>query len=154
MSDVKGSLSRKTITLLIIAMLAGIVILIIGSDKTEEKNSDDRGITLSQSYQSELERTAASMCAQIKGVDTVQVNITLDGGMSYVYAKNTEGSYGGTYFSTGGDPLFLKYEYPKIIGCAVVCTGSIDSETKLELTRMMSAYLGISSAKIYIGNTE
>lgn len=154
MSEGKGILSRNKIGLLIIAIIIGIVFLIIDTDQTKQEDADDRGITLSQSYKSELERTAASMCAQIKGVDSVQVNITLDGGMSYVYAKNTEGSYGGTYFSSGGDPLFLKYEYPKIIGCAVVCSGSINSDIKLELTQMMSAYLGISSTKIYVGNTE
>jgi len=150
----KGLFSRKNITILLFAFLLGVSLLVFSSNDNEDEQMDDRGITLSQNYKSELERTAASMCAQIKGVDTVQVNITLDGGMSYVYAKNTEGSFGGTYFSSNGDPLFLRYEYPEIIGCAVVCTGAVNSDVKLELTKMLSAYLGVSSAKIYVGNTE
>ncbi|MBQ2863545.1 MAG: hypothetical protein IJE84_05145 [Clostridia bacterium] len=102
-------------------------------------------------YKAELERTASSMCASLPGIESARVNITFDSTMGMVYAKNSEGSYGGTYFSSGGDPLFLKYEFPQILGCAVICTGSGTGDTSLEITRMLSAYLGISTNKIYVG---
>ena len=145
-----GLFSSKSIFILAAAVMAGFVLLFVGGGEKAE-TTDDAGMSLAAEYKSELERTASSMCASINGVESARVNITLEGGMSYVYAKNSEGSYGGTYFSSGGDPLFLKYDYPKIVGCAVVYSGAVTSDVKLELTKMMSAYLGISSSKIYVG---
>lgn len=145
-----GIINSKSIIFIGVAVLVGFLFLFLG-DNEKQDNTSDPGMALAAEYKSEIERTASSMCSSINGVDSARVNITLEGGMSYVYAKNSEGSYGGTYFSSGGDPLFLKYDYPKIVGCAVVYSGSLTSDVKLELTKMMSAYLGISSSKIYVG---
>ena len=43
------------------------------------------------------------------------------------------------------------YDYPEIKGCAVMCSGNVNSQTRLELTDMLCAYLGIKSNMIYIG---
>ena len=146
LSDKKG---RYLILGLII--LIGIVFVLIGKeDKTTESQNKD-GVVLALEYKAELERTAAYMCSTISGVEAASVNITLDGSMSCIYAKNSEGSYGGTYFSSGGEPLLLKYDYPEIVGCAVICNRNITDKARLELTSMLSAYLGISSNKIYVG---
>ncbi|MEE1356292.1 MAG: hypothetical protein UHG68_01865 [Clostridia bacterium] len=154
MNDKSGILAKKNLLIVIAAVALGVLLLFFGSSDTEVSSGEDNTITLASEYRAELERTAASMCASIKGVESAQVNITLEGGMAYVYAKNSEGSYGGTYFSSGGDPLLLQYDYPQIIGCAVVCSGAVSTQTKLEITQMMSAYLGISTSKIYVGYKE
>ena len=154
MKDKSGIVSGKSLVILLVIIILGVVLLLAGNQEKPDTQENNDGIALASAYKDELERTASSMCASLKGIDTAQVNITLEGGMTYVYAKNSEGSYGGTYFSSGGDPLFLKYDYPKIVGCAVVCSGVINSESKLELTRMMSAYLGIPTSKIYVGYKE
>ena len=134
-----------------ICVILGILMLTYGnSDDDQYRNNDETGIILADEYRSELERICAFMCSSMEGVETAHVNITLDGGMRCIYAKNSEGSYGGTYFSSGGEPLFLKYNYPEIMGCAVMCSGTITDQRKLELTEMLCAYLGISSNKIYI----
>ena len=146
--------SMKFIALILFLLLCAGIIFLFSNSGEEDKKDYTGGLDIALQYKSELERTASSMCAQLPGVDGAQVNLTFDGGVSYVYAKNSEGSFGGTYFSSGGDPLFLKYEYPKIVGCAVVCNTKISSQTKLELTNMMSSYLGISTSKIYVGYTE
>ncbi len=143
--------SPKSIVIVLIFIILGVAFLLFGTSEGENTQQNDNGILLASEYKMELERTASYMCASLSGVETASVNITLSGGMTYVYAKNSEGSYGGTYFQSGGDPLFLKYNYPEIIGCAVVCSGAVNSELKLELTQMMSAYLGIPTNKIYIG---
>ncbi len=133
-------------------LIVGVIMLSLGNakDKTTA-DTDDEGISVANSYRSELERICAFMCSSMEGVESANVNITLDGGMRCVYAKNSEGSYGGTYFSSGGEPLFLKYDYPEIKGCAVMCSGVLTEQRRLELTEMLCAYLGISSNKIYIG---
>ena len=143
-------LNTKSLVVIFLVIIFGIVMLVVSGDGESDKK-DESGLDLASEYRSEIERIASSMCSSIKGVESARVNITLEGGMSYVYAKNSEGSYGGTYFSSGGDPLFLKYDYPKIVGCAVVYSGVETSDVKLELINMMSAYLGISSTKIYVG---
>ena len=142
---------RNKIFVLFIVLLLGVILLIAGKNEGNDANVADGGVTLATQYKAELERTAASMCTSFVGIDGAQVNITFDGTMSCVYAKNSEGSYGGTYFSSGGEPLFLKYDYPDIVGCVVICTGTERSDVKLELTQMLSSYLGISTNKIYIG---
>ncbi len=155
MGEKPRSLPKKTSVIIAVLILLGFLLIYIGgeSKKISDKESSD-DLSLANNYRAELERISASMCTQIKGVESAKVNITFDGGMTSVYAKNSEGSMGGTYFSSGGSPLFLKYEYPKVVGCVVVCTGDVGDTTRLELTEMMSAYLGISSAKIFIGYKE
>ena len=152
MTDKKGFFSKKTLIILLSVASLALAFIYVGTGKSTEPEKDESyDLVLANTYKAELERISASMCTQIHGVETARVNITFDGGMTSVYAKNSEGSMGGTYFSSGGDPLFLKYEYPKVVGCVVVCTGSIGADTELELTKMMSAYLGISSSKIFVG---
>ena len=105
---------KYTVLLIFLLLCGGIIFLFVGGNKDEDQKEYSGGLDLAIQYKSELERTASSMCAQLPGVDAAQVNLTFDGGVSYVYAKNSEGSFGGTYFSSGGDPLFLKYEYPSV----------------------------------------
>ena len=135
-----------------VCVALGVILMTIGGTGNATKAEvEDTGIVLANNYRCELERICAFMCSSTEGVESANVNITLDGGMKCVYAKNSEGSYGGTYFSSGGEPLFLKYDYPEIKGCAVMCSGALTDQKKLELTQMLCAYLGISSNKIYIG---
>ena len=144
--------SEKKSAYIICAALLILGVFLVIYDKDNDKKTDtDDGLTVAVGYKSELERTCASMCVSFSDVRSAQVNITLEGTMKSVYAKNSEGSYGGTYFSSGGDPLLLKYDFPSIIGCAVICKGSESDTLRLELTNMLSAYLGIPSNKIYIG---
>lgn len=138
----------------IILFVAGIILVIVDKDDKSQDKAEVDGISTASVYKAELERTCASMCASLVDIDTAVVNIMLDGTMKSVYAKNSEGSYGGTYFSSGGDPLLLKYDYPDIVGCAVICKGNMSDKVKLELTNMLSAYLGISTNKIYIGSSN
>lgn len=135
---------------LVILFALGVFLLTCDFD-SKETSVDSIHISMADEYKRELERVSASMCSSIEGVESARVSITLDGSVSCVYAKNTEGSYGGTYFQSGGDALFLKYTYPQIIGCAVVVKGRKSTDYKLEITNMMSAYLGISANKIYVG---
>ena len=144
-------MKRNLVVMTIVCVTVGIVLLLFGKNESTVTKTDSSGIVTAEEYRAELERICAFMCSSLEGIETANVNITLDGGMRCVYAKNSEGSFGGTYFSSGGEPLFLKYDYPEIKGCAVMCSGSVNSQTRLELTDMLCAYLGIKSNMIYIG---
>ena len=144
-------MKRNLVVMTIVCVTVGLVLLLFGKNESNVTNTDSSGIVTAEEYRAELERICAFMCSSLEGIETANVNITLDGGMRCVYAKNSEGSFGGTYFSSGGEPLFLKYDYPEIKGCAVMCSGSVNSQTRLELTDMLCAYLGIKSNMIYIG---
>lgn len=144
-------MKRSLAVMTAVCVSVGLILLLFGKKDSTAEQTDNSGIVTAEEYRAELERICAFMCSSLEGVESANVNITLDGGMRCVYAKNSEGSFGGTYFSSGGEPLFLKYDYPEIKGCAVMCSGSVNSQTKLELTAMLCAYLGIKSNMIYIG---
>lgn len=138
----------------IVLLIFGVVLVIFDKEAGRSELVEGDGISTASVYKAELERTCASMCASFVDVDTAVVNIMLDGTMKSVYAKNSEGSYGGTYFSSGGDPLLLKYDFPDIVGCAVICRGNSSDTVRLEMTNMLSAYLGLATNKIYIGFSD
>lgn len=142
---------KRKILVFALLILVGIGLILLGDKDDQRSDEVLEGVDMALSYKSELERTASSMCASLPEIEGARVNITFDSTVGMVYAKNSEGSYGGTYFSSGGDPLFLKYEFPQIVGCAVICTGTGTSYTSLEITRMLSAYLGIPTNRIYVG---
>ena len=144
-------MKKGVLIVVVVCLIFGILLLTAGKDENVSTDPERIGIALAHDYKSELERICGFMCSSLDGVETANVNITLDGSMRYVYARNSEGSYGGTYFSSGGEPLLLNYDYPDIIGCAVMCSGAITDQKKLEITNMLCAYLGIPSNKLYVG---
>ncbi len=144
-------MKRSLAVVTAVCICAGLLILLFGSGSDDVDDTDGGGIISAEEYRAELERKCSYMCASLDGIEAADVNITFDGGMKCVYAKNSEGSFGGTYFSSGGEPVLLKYDYPEIKGCAVMCSGLVNDQTKLELTSMLCAYLGIKSNMIYIG---
>ena len=161
------SFIRKNNLLLLLAALLVFVLLgtssFFGTDSksTEEVLAD----TYSAQYASELENKLSGIITGINGVDSCEVMITLDSGVEYIYASDSEYSESNgdkqssdeksslTVLSdkqTGEKAVVIKEIYPEIKGVAVVCKG-IDSPTvTLAVTDAASTVLGISADKVCV----
>ena len=98
-----------------------------------------------------------AICAQVAGVGTVDVVVTLEGGYEYVYAtdvKIVSGSETRTYITVGSGNsetlVYITERAPAITGIGVVCTGGMDAGVRREVTSLLSAAFGVGSNKIYV----
>ena len=110
-----------------------------------------------EEYRLRLEERMEAICAQVAGVGSVEVVVTLEGGFEYVYATDTRITSGGetrTYITVGsGSSATLVYvteKAPAITGIGVVCTGGMDPAVRKEVTALLSAAFGVGSNKIYV----
>lgn len=144
-----GKKERGKLLLAVLLAAGGVLLLLFGGKLSGVGQS--RGQTeptspeTAEEYRRELELTAASLCASVDGVETARVSVTLDGGIRLLYAQN-----GTAYVLSGGEALFLGYEFPSVTGCAVVYTGRTGDGTDLALTRLLSSYLALPASKISV----
>lgn len=154
--------------LLIIALLAGVALIIFGNvfsdsgakEKDDKSRGNDTGtdISYTEQYRKSLEESVKALCAQIKGTSNVNVLLTLEAGSEYVYAQNSDvgsaNNQSSEYVisSADGSPngLLIKENYPKICGIAVVCTGGDNTAVKKEIIDLLSAAFNLSSNRIYV----
>ena len=119
---------------ILLLLSAGVLLLFSGgglfgvrSEKTDT-GSDPAA------YRLALERELASLCAEVKGVGRVSVMITL--------AEGERTAYSGSKVSSVTPPA--------VLGAAIVCDGGGDPAVKAELTRLVSALLGIGSNRVTV----
>ena len=85
-------------------------------------------------YRASLERELSTLCAEIRGVGRVSVMITLADGERTTYSGSKVASV----------------TPPAVLGAALVCDGGGDAEVKAELTRLVSALLGIGANRVTV----
>lgn len=137
----------------LLLLLLGILLLLLGgmggtrSTPAEESEAAAR----TEAYRLALEEDLRALCSRVAGAGEVSLLLTLEGTERSVYATD-RGTDGKTdYVTSGGEGLLLCREYPAVRGVAVVCTGGADARVQSELTRLLSATLGIGTNCIYIG---
>lgn len=168
---------------LFVLILVGVFFMLIGNlftpnEQNKILDSDEGGggekgeVRLSESER--LERELEDVLAQVSGVGTVAVNITLDSGPEYIYARNNNSSQrniieedksGGTretdqdekrseivVLNQGGhNKAVVKNKIqPQIRGVLVVAEGAVDSRIKADLIAAVKVGLGIGSHKIKV----
>lgn len=153
---------KMAVALICIAL--GVILLVFGNRAGEKKGNTEQtdlpegAVTRSvEEYRADLERRMEGICAQVAGVGSVDVIVTLEGGFQYVYAcdvKTTSGGQTTTYVTVGsGDDeslVYLSERAPAIVGIGVVCTGGMDATVKREVTNLLAAAFGVGSNKIYV----
>ena len=96
-----------------------------------------------------LEEKLENFILNIEGIKNVNVIITLDTSGGEIYTKNSS-SLNFSSITNNASPVYVGEIYPSVRGVAIACTNGSSDETKNKITKLVSAYLGISSNRIEI----
>ncbi len=162
---------------LFIIGLSGILLIYLstfleGGKQTQKASTEPASMTSTQ-YCAELEEKVKRLVEGITGNDNVQVAVTLDTGVQYLYTdenkksgtdsnetasgvlksestESTEQTYVTVKSADGGEEALLRTEYmPTVRGVAVVCDG-LTNEAANEITNAIMAALDITSKRVYV----
>lgn len=183
MSDKKEKLSiwdripilqkLKNIKHIEIYLLCIFAIILIVVYSTTIKNKSDKTTTqtsfTAQEYSQYLEDKLSNILSDISGAGTVKVMITLDGGMKYEYAKESEeittsNEVGGNTntkttkneevvivtINGKATPLIIKESYPDVCGVVVVASGASNVQVKLNIMKAIKTLLNVKDENIQI----
>ncbi len=173
----------KFLRYLIILLLVGVFLMLLGdigndlvkpNKKTSVTKSTNNQLRKSLSLEEVIEDRMTKVLSQIEGVGKVMVDLSLDKGTEYTYARDRQDSQKETVEeddsggrrktveytnkseivvlnSNGEDvPLIKKEVKPKIRGVLVVAEGANNSYVKDSLFRAIKIGLGVPSHKIVI----
>ena len=143
---------KKSKSIIVLAVIAGIGIILIlfGSISIRDSTNNEKVLDHIE-YTSQLENKIESFLLSIEGIKKVDVIITLDTSNEHVYAQNQSTYDFLTINSNNGEsPVYITEIYPTVRGVAISCTGGDRDDVKMKITKLVSAYLGISSNRIEI----
>lgn len=154
--------STKSITLLIIGVIAGLLLIFIGNTNIKNtgiKSPDtEKHLNVTDKYVEDLEVRLTQILSKMDGIGEVSVIITADSCIETVYAQNgrydsgslTEKEY-VIIDSNGNDtPITVKLVYPKIRGVAIVCQGGSNPINQEKITNLVSSLFDISQNRVYV----
>ena len=168
--EIKGTLTymkdRGSLKILVILLVAGVILLIIGTSgvlgkekKTVGSDGEEDKYSSYLKYKDAVEDEVRKICESVSGVDCVGVVVTFDGVGESIYAKNLQkGSserieyvvIGG---GSGSHALYLGESLPEISGIGVVCSFR-GEEKQSEITSLLSAAYGLSMTRIYVAEAD
>ena len=130
----RGFAERFGGTPVLLLALAGILLLLFGGGLTDLPGKQSAAKEEPAAYRLSLERELASLCAEVKGVGRVTVMITL--------AEGERTTYSGSKVASVTPPA--------VLGAAIVCDGGGDEKIRADLTRLVSALLGIGANRVTV----
>ncbi len=155
-----GSLfkSKKATVLLVIGVIAGLILIFIGSGdgKSEQLAAPELTdqISISDEYIKNLEIRVTQILSKMDGISNVSVIITADSGIETVYAKNERYDSGSLsekeYVIIDDNPISITLVYPKIRGVAIVCTGGSNPINQERISKLISSLFDIAQNQVYI----
>ncbi len=158
-SKIKGKPGEKKPLLILIVGLVGMLCLLLsgGSNKTEKK---DAPLDLTEAQET-VTRQLEALLKTVDGVGKVKVYVTVERLQANVYAVNSEQtsepdraerSEKYVLTETGNDTqgLVLYTVTPLIRGVAVCCEGGGSGVVRQEVTKLVSAALGIGANRIWV----
>ena len=128
----------------------GIVLIALSSISVRDSTASDTTLSYEE-YTTELEKKIEGFLLSINGIKKARVIVTLDTSNEHVYAQN-QSTYDFLTISSGNSesPVHITDIYPTVRGIAISCTDGDNNEVKMRITKLVSAYLGISSNRIEI----
>ena len=142
--------SKKGIILIIAIALLGLI-LIIASNFTDSESTESIHKIDQESYTTKLENKIKDFLLRIDGINKAEVIVTLDTSNEQIYAQNQSTlDYLIINSNNGESPVYVTEIYPTVRGIAIACTNGESDEIKMKITKLISAYLGISSNRIEI----
>ena len=152
---------------MLLAVFVGVVVCVFYfsflTPTKSDTNSDNstQQTSSAEEYVDMLENKLANVLANISGVKSCDVIITLESGFDYVYATDTEtkttisGSNETsitteTVILVSNEPIVVKEIYPTIKGVVVVASGAEDITVKLNILSAVETVLEVDSNNITI----
>ncbi len=170
--NIKDAL-KKPKTLVLLGICGILLVLLSSLGGNEDKKIPDKDTPLSfstEEYKCELEKEVSDLVKKISGSKKAQVIITLESGIKYSYAEESEDtssskneseqSYASNETkrkfitvktSSGGESaLLLCEQMPEIRGVAIVCAGGDNEEIREKIQNAVMAALDITSKRVYV----
>lgn len=152
---------KRTVFLLLIGVVAGILLIFVGGDKNTESSSppDISGqIEITNEYVRNLEVRVTQILSKMDGISDVSVIITADSCAETVYAQNgrydggslTEKEYVIIDKGDSDEPIAVKLVYPKIRGVAVVCYGGSNPINQEKISKLLASLFDIAQNQVYV----
>ena len=136
--------------IIIIGILAlGLILILYSSFKSKTENKSQTEEFSYETYTKKLEEKLENFILNIDGIKNVNVIITLDTSGGEIYTKNNS-SINFSSITSKTNPVYVGEVYPSVRGVAIACTNGSSDEIKNKITKLVSAYLGISSNRIEI----
>lgn len=135
----------KNIKLYVVIIIIGVVgALLLFSAKFKQTNTENTDISLN-TYTTYIEDKIESFLLSVDGIKNVRVIVTLEDSGEKLYIN--QGSFLKDY---SGNGTVTSESYPSIRGVAIACTNGDNDFVKNRITKLISAYLGISTNRIEI----
>ena len=163
--SITEKLKKDKKPLIIIAVgFVGILLLLISSvsekDISTSAAASEPAVTIEK-----LEKILTALIESVDGAGQVKVMVTLDAYDERIYAVNKESEsnadsyeqkeeYVLTDSSGDTDGLTVRIIAPSVRGVGISCEGASSDVIKMEITRLVSATLGISVNKIWVTAME
>lgn len=160
----------KHIEIIVIAIFITILALIFLSSQAKKSGSTAQISEFNlEVYTKNLENRLSLVLGEINGAGKVSVMVTLDGGISYEYAKESEEVTTTSAITNGTNtktttsesvvivtqngkstPLIVREIYPEVSGVVVVSSGAGNVAVKLNIINAVSTLLGVSENQIQV----
>ena len=166
--DVSGALRhmRKSgaLWIVICAFVVGIIMLIIGSgaskNKQEEEPYDDyiRNMESFEEYKRTLSSSIKASCERLVGVGDIYVLLDFETSGEIIYAQNSNTSSDGDkkeeYVIVGSgsnaEALYLGQKFPVLSGIGIICQSSVSQAKRDEISALLSSAYGLPLTRIYV----
>ena len=137
--------------IIIVALIIVGIALIFFSTFVNRANSEPADNFSCELYTNQLEEKIEKFLLNVEGIKNVNVIVTLESSTEKQYAQNESTFDYITITSSGkSEPIYISEIYPYVRGVAISCTNGNSDYVKEKITRLVSAYLGISSNRIEI----
>lgn len=151
---------KKLLLIIVLGLSGMLLILLSGTGQNKKENTDD-SLDMIQTVEKRMTKELEELIRTVDGAGRVKVMITVDSLEERIVAVNEnskaeEDSYENIkeYViieeSGNQDGLTLKIITPVIRGVGITCEGASSSVVKQEITRLVSATLGISQSRIQV----
>ncbi len=141
---------HKSKIIIISILVLGLVLILYSSLKGKEASASKKEEFSCEAYTKELEEKLENFLLDIEGIRNVNVIITLDTSGGEIYTKNNSSLNFSSIISSTSSPVYVGEIYPSVRGVAISCTNGSNDEIKNKITKLVSAYLGISTNRIEI----
>ena len=141
--------NKKTLIIIALAII-GILLILIGNKYQNVQKNQSNTIDYHE-YTKDLEKKLEEFLLSVDGINKVNVIITLDKSDEQMYMQNQSTYDFLTLNSKSKEGAeYANENYLTVRGIAVACTNGNNDEVKIKITKLITAYLGISSNRIEI----